>query len=323
MIVSDTAGASSKKLDGCVLTIGNFDGVHLGHRYILDQTLAKARILGATPVVMTFEPHPFKFFNPHEVHYLLLPFEEKYDLIRKAGIETIVVTEFTRDFAKMSPHEYARRILKELINPSTVVVGNNFTFGRMASGDVSLLKSFGKEYGYNVVVADPLVIEGKVVSSSRIRQHLRYGQVREAAGFLGYFPYIRGVVVTGTHRGTNVLGIPTANIETGWELLPQNGVYAVRASLDEEDDREQHNGVADIGLNPTFGGHELKIEVHLLDFNRDIVGKRIKVSFIEKIRDEIRFFTADELKQQILGDINVARHILAERVGVTGRGVEV
>ena len=323
MTVSDKTTAPPKKLDGCVLTIGNFDGVHLGHRYILEQTLAKARLLGAEPVVMTFEPHPYKFFNPHEEHYLLLPFEEKYVLIRKAGIETIVVTEFTRDFAKMSPHEYARRILKELIGPSTIVVGNNFTFGRMASGDVSLLKSFGKEYGYNVVIAEPYVIGGKVVSSSRIRQHIRYGQVREAAGFLGYFPYIRGAVVTGTHRGTNILGIPTANIETGWELLPQNGVYAVRASLEDEEVRRQYNGVADIGLNPTFGGHELKIEVHLLDFTRDIVGMRIRVEFIEKIRDEIRFFTADELGQKIREDINIARSMLSDRAAVPGKSIKV
>ncbi len=324
MIVLDKINTSSKKLDGCVLTIGNFDGVHLGHKYILEQTMSKAKLLGALPAAMTFEPHPYKFFNPHEMSYLLLPFEEKYELIKKIGVETIIVAEFTRDFAKMSPHEYARRILKELINPSTIVVGNNFTFGRMASGDVSLLKSFGKEYGYNVVIAEPYVIQGKVVSSSRIRQHIKYGQVRDAAKFLGYTPYIKGVVVTGTHRGTNILGIPTANIDTRWELLPQNGVYAIRASFNnEQHNNSPHNGVANIGLNPTFGGHELKIEVHLLDFDRNVVGEQIQVEFIQKIRDEERFSTAEELKQKITGDIKIARDILSVETGAAGRRITV
>jgi len=307
IVINKDTNKSYKRLDGCVITIGNFDGVHLGHRYILEQTISRAKLLGTIPVVMTFEPHPYKFFNPDERNYLLLPFEEKYTLIRKLGIETIVVTEFTMDFARMSPHEYARRILKELINPSTVVVGHNFTFGRMASGDVSLLKGFGKEYGYNVIVVDPYVIDGKVVSSSKIRQYIRYGQIREAARFLGYNPYIKGRVVTGTHRGTNVLGFPTANLETSWELLPQRGVYAVKALINDN----PHYGVANIGFNPTFGGHELKIEVHILNFNRNIVGEQITVEFLQKIRDEMRFATSEELKQKIFEDIESARKIFA------------
>ncbi len=317
MILLDDIKHSTKKLDGCVLTIGNFDGVHLGHKYILEQTITKAKLLGTIPVVMTFEPHPYKFFNQQEKHYLLLPFEEKYELIKKIGIETIIITEFTRDFARMSPHEYARRILKELINPSTVVVGNNFTFGRMASGDVSLLKSFGKEYGYNIVIAQPYVIGGKVVSSSRIRQYIKYGEIQEAAEFLGYNPYIRGRVVEGTHRGTNVLGFPTANIETQWELIPQDGVYAVKVSSGNN----RYNGAANIGTNPTFGGHELKIEVHVLDFNKNILGEHITVEFVQKIRDEARFSTSDELKQKIAEDVRVARKIFALNSGASHKKV--
>ena len=318
MIPQDTTKKiTSKKLDGCVITIGNFDGVHLGHNYILEQTISRAKLLGTIPVVMTFEPHPYKFFNPNEKNYLLLPFEEKYTRIKKTGIETIIVTEFTMDFARMSPHEYARRILKELINPSTVVVGHNFTFGRMASGDVSLLKGFGKEYGYNVIIVDPFVIDGKVVSSSRIRQHIRYGQIQEAARFLGYKPYIRGKVVTGTHRGTNVLGIPTANIETAWELLPQRGVYAVKIVYKDS----QLYGVANIGINPTFGGHELKIEVHILNFDKNVVGEDMTVEFVQKIRDEVRFSTSDELKQKIFEDIEVAKKMFSLSTDATHRRV--
>ncbi len=307
MILSTSEKVTNKTLDGCVITIGNFDGVHLGHRYILEQTISKAKLLGTIPVVMTFEPHPYKFFNHDEKNYLLLPFEEKYARIKKIGIETIVVTEFTMDFARMSPHEYARRILKELINPSTVVVGHNFTFGRMASGDVSLLKGFGKEYGYNVIIVDPFVIEGQVVSSSKIRQYIRYGQIQEASRFLGYNPYITGKVVTGTHRGTNVLGFPTANIETAWELLPQRGVYAVRVLHGDT----RHYGVANIGLNPTFGGHELKIEVHILNFDKDVVGEDMTVEFVQKIRDEVRFSSSDELKRKISEDIEFAKKVFS------------
>ncbi len=315
--LDNTKKTTPKNLDGCVITIGNFDGVHLGHKYILEQTISRAKLLGTIPVVMTFEPHPYKFFNPNEKNYLLLPFEEKYALIKKIGIETIIVTEFTMDFARMSPHEYARRILKELINPSTVVVGHNFTFGRMASGDVSLLKGFGKEYGYNVIVVDPYVIDGKVVSSSRIRQHMRYGQIHEAARFLGYNPYIAGKVVTGTHRGTNVLGFPTANIETSWELLPQRGVYAVKILHKDS----QLYGVANIGINPTFGGHELKIEIHILNFDKDVVGENMTVEFIQKIRDEVRFSTSDELKQKIFEDIEFAKKIFALNADATHKRV--
>ncbi len=314
---NDTTKTPSKKLDGCVITIGNFDGVHLGHRYILEQTISKAKLLGTIPVVMTFEPHPYKFFNPGEKSYLLLPFEEKYARIKKIGIETIIVTEFTMDFARMSPHEYARRILKELINPSTVVVGHNFTFGRMASGDVSLLKGFGKEYGYNVIIVDPYVIDGKVVSSSRVRQYVKYGQVQEAARFLGYNPYITGKVVTGTHRGTNILGFPTANIETSWELLPQRGVYAVKILRKDT----LHYGVANIGINPTFGGHELKIEVHILNFDKDVVGEDMAIEFIEKIRDEVRFSSSDELKQKISEDIEFAKKVFSLSPDATHRRV--
>ncbi|MGC8684772.1 MAG: bifunctional riboflavin kinase/FAD synthetase [bacterium] len=319
MITLNDSKTISRKLDGCVITIGNFDGVHLGHRYILEQTISKAKMLGTIPVVMTFEPHPYKFFNPDEKSYLILPFEEKYALIKKIGVETIIVTEFTMDFARMSPHEYARRILKELINPSTIVVGHNFTFGRMASGDVSLLKTFGKEYGYNVIVVEPYVIEGKVVSSSKIRQYLRYGQIAEAKKFLGYNPYIKGRVVTGTHRGTNVLGFPTANIETNWELLPQRGVYAVKILLNNE----SHYGVANIGINPTFGGHELKIEVHILNFNRHIVGENLTVEFLQKIRDEMRFATSDELKQKIIEDIAIAKKIFPLDTGASYKRITV
>jgi len=307
MIILKNIESSSQKLDNCVLTIGNFDGVHLGHRYILEHIISKASILGTIPVVMTFEPHPYKFFNPKEKKYLLLPFDEKYNFIRKIGIETIVAVDFTRDFAKMSPHEYARRILKELITPSTIVVGHNFTFGRMASGDVSLLKSFGKEYGYNVINVEPYIINGQVVSSSKIRQYIKHGQIPEAAEFLGYNPYIKGKVNTGTHRGANILGFPTANIETSWELLPQNGVYVVMISFDNG----KYNGVANIGINPTFGGHELKIEVHILNFNRNIVGKTVTVEFLQKIRSEIRFSTSDELKQKIVEDIEFAKKIFS------------
>lgn len=317
MIVSTSEKVTKKTLDGCVITIGNFDGVHLGHRYILEQTISTAKLLGTIPVVMTFEPHPYKFFNREEQHYLLLPFEEKYARIRKLGVETIIVTEFTMDFARMSPHEYARRILKELINPSTVVVGHNFTFGRMASGDVSLLKGFGKEYGYNVIIVDPYVIDGKVVSSSKIRQYIRYGQIQEATRFLGYNPYIRGTVVTGTHRGTNVLGFPTANIETAWELLPQRGVYAVRVPRNDA----QHYGVANIGLNPTFGGHELKIEVHLLNFNSDVVGEDMTVEFVRKIRDEVRFSSSDDLKRHIAEDIEFAKKVFSLNADATHKRV--
>ncbi len=306
-------------LDGCVLTIGNFDGVHVGHRYILREAISKAKLLGAVPVVMTFEPHPYKFFNHDEKYYLLLPYEEKYDMIKEIGIETIVVTDFTSSFATLSPHEYARRILKELINPSTIIVGNNFTFGRMASGDVSLLKTFASEFGFNVNIVDPYIVDGRVVSSSKIREYLKYGQIEDAARFLGYKPYIKGTVVTGTHRGTNILGCPTANIETGWELIPQNGVYVVKAIVNNHG----YDAVANIGLNPTFGGHELKIEVHILDFNKNIVGEYVKVEFIHKIRDEERFSSAEELKQKILNDIKTAKKIFSSEIGTSKTKVRV
>lgn len=284
------------------VTIGNFDGVHLGHRELLRRTVARARAAGATAVALTFEPHPVRYFSPRSRFYEITGPEEKAALIGETGIDTLVVEPFDGGVGQMWPGDFAREVLARRLGARWVVVGYDFTFGRNRTGSPAALVEMGRDLGFDVDVVPPLMRGGAIVSSSRIRELLLAGRVREA-GELLCRPYaLSGPVVTGAGRGRK-LGFPTANIQFTQELVPLPGVYVVEAEVDGE----RRRGVANVGFNPTFGENSLGVEVHLLDFEGDLYGKAMSVSFRDRIRDERKFKSVDELTRQIAKDVQYAR----------------
>lgn len=284
------------------VTIGNFDGVHLGHRELLGRTVARARAAGAMSVALTFVPHPVRFFSPRARFYEITGPDEKAALIAETGIDTLVVEPFDGDVGRMWPADFAREILARRLRARWVIVGYDFTFGRNRTGSPAALAEMGRDLGFEVDVLPPLLRGGAIVSSSRIRELLLAGRVREA-GELLCRPYrISGPVVTGAGRGRN-LGFPTANIQFAQELIPLPGVYVVEAEVDGE----RRRGVANVGFNPTFGENSLGVEVHILDFEGDLYGKAMSVFFRDRIRDERKFKSVDELARQIAKDVQYAR----------------
>lgn len=284
------------------MTIGNFDGVHLGHRELLRRTVARARAAGATAVALTFAPHPVRFFFPRSRFYEITGPEEKAALIAETGIDALVVESFDGEVGRMWPADFAREILARRLRARWVIVGYDFTFGRNRTGSPAALAEMGRDLGFEVEVVPPLLRGGAIVSSSRIRELLLAGRVREA-GELLCRPYrISGPVVTGAGRGRK-LGFPTANVQFAQELIPLPGVYVVEAEVDGE----RRPGVANVGFNPTFGENSLGVEVHLLDFDGDLYGKAMSVSFRDRIRDERKFKSVDELARQIAKDVQYAR----------------
>jgi len=291
---------------GAVVTIGNFDGVHLGHQKIIRAVLAAARRLGARSMAVTFEPHPMKVLRPEKDVRVLTPPQEKARLMRHYGLDSVLFILFDRDFANMQAEDFIEDILVGRLGARMVIVGHNYAFGKGKRGTTELLRSKGRRHGFGVKVVRHAAIEGNVVSSSRIRSLLGWGRVCEAATYLGRPYMIDGTVIRGAGRGAKILGTPTANISTPNELVPKSGVYAVRVGLGAR----ALDGVANIGTNPTFGNSEPSYEVHIFDFSRDIRGERLKIFFIERLRDEVRFPDADALHAQIEADIARAREVL-------------
>ena len=290
-----------------VLTIGNFDGVHIGHRAIFEMVESRARENNGTSMAFTFEPHPLKVVAPSTPLRLLTTSEEKERLIRACGIDVLILASFSKRFADQHPEEFIKDILVDRIGVREVFVGHDYSFGKGRKGTPELLKKLGEGYGFKVTVLDAVKIDGQIVSSSKIRSLLLKGDVEKAARFLGRPYSIEGIVVEGRKIGASVLGIPTANITTPNEIVPKEGVYAVTVSFD----KDRYMGVANIGKNPTFGQEKMSYEVHILDFSGNLIGKRLRMNFIRRIRDEIRFDTPGQLSLQIKNGIMTARDVLS------------
>jgi len=291
-----------------VVTVGYFDGVHLGHRAILSRVLARARELECQPVVLTFDPHPLKVLNPQTHLRLLTTPAQKVELLKSAGLSVLVVP-FTREFAAIPAQEFVRNYFGERLKAREVVVGHDYRFGFKRSGNIELLKEMGQALGFTVQVVWAVELDSVVVSSSLIRAMLRLGKLGEANRLLGRDYGVTGQVVAGKGRGAKLLGVPTANILPENDLLPASGIYAVRVAKDGE----QLSGVANIGTCPTFDNQEeLTLEVHLLGFNGDLYGERLQVDFVARLREERRFPSIDDLAAQIRADIDAARRVLAE-----------
>jgi riboflavin kinase/FMN adenylyltransferase len=289
-----------------VLTIGNFDGVHLGHQKILLEVFKKARLINGTSMAMTFEPHPMKVLAPERELRILTPFEEKAKLIADLGIDVLLCITFNREFMNLLPDEFIENVLVEKIRAKEIIVGSNYVFGRHKKGTIELLRRRGRKYGFRVRVIRHARLHSDIVSSSKIRSLLSKGAAFDISKFLGRAYSIEGTVIKGKGRGRAILSIPTANITTPVEIAPRRGVYAVRVGFNNS----VYDGVANIGINPTFGNGEVSYEVHLFKFSRNIIGKTIRIYFIDRIRDERRFPDPSSLEKQIRNDIETARVIL-------------
>lgn len=301
------AGAATWSPDepGPVVAIGNFDGVHAGHRAVLAELFALAAELGAPSCVLTFEPAPTAILAPERHQPRILRVEDRVRLLGEAGVDVVVVEPFSREFAARSARAFAEDLLGRTMRVRGVVVGYDFRFGRGREGTADALRAWLP--GVRVAEVGAHVEGGEPVSSSRIRRLVASGAVEEAAALLGRPHTLVGTVVTGDQRGRTI-GFPTANVANEVELLPAPGVYAVRARVD---DGPALPGVANIGVRPTFGGTETRVEVHLFDFAGDLYGKRMRVDLVARVREERKFPSLDALVAQIRTDADQARRILA------------
>ncbi len=302
-----------EKFENSVLTLGNFDGLHLGHQELVKMIIRRAQETGALSMVVTFRPHPLKVLAPEKCPPLISIYEEKIKLFEKLGIDVLVKIPFTLEFAAMAPEDFVRNILCGTLGAKEIFVGYNYRFGRGREGDIRTLRNLGKKYGFAVREIEQIAVDGEVISSTKIRTLLRDGDVEHAAKLLGRAYAITGIVVKGDGRGKG-LGFPTANIAPKHSIIPADGVYAVRLVVREK----AYDGIANIGMRPTFNKKVLAIEVHVFNFNEDLYGEDISLYFIKKIREEKKFKGAEALVAQIKADIQVAKEILISHPAENG-----
>lgn len=289
---------------GCVATIGNFDGVHLGHQAVLSQLALKGDMLGLPATVITFEPQPTEFFLPEKAPPRLSRFREKVEALRSYSIEQLCVLRFNKVLAEMSANDFIQKLLVEGLNVRYLVVGDDFKFGKDRKGDFALLKKMGDEHDFQVVNMHTFAIAETRVSSTRIRQALTAGDLMLAQTLLGHPYKMSGRVAHGDKRG-RTLGYPTANIHLHRGKVPLTGVYAIRLYGLEDEPIE---GIANVGVRPTIGEGNTLLEVHLFDFNKDIYGENVQVYFLHKVRDEKKFDGLPALVAQIERDCQSAKH---------------
>lgn len=294
------------KFQRSVITLGNFDGLHLGHQELLKMVIKRAREAEALSLVVTFRPHPLKILAPEKCPPLISIYEEKIKLFERLGIDVLVKIPFTLSFSSMTAEDFVKDILCARLGAKEIFVGYNYRFGKGREGNIQTLKALGDKFGFTVREVEQVSLNGEVVSSTKIRHLLKDGEVQHAARLLGRHYAITGVVMKGDGRGKG-LGFPTANIAPKHSIIPADGVYAVRLFVRDK----LYDGIANIGLRPTFRKKTLTIEVHVFDFDEDIYGEEISLYFIGRIREERKFRNADELVLQIKNDLETAKGILA------------
>jgi riboflavin kinase / FMN adenylyltransferase len=285
-----------------VVALGIFDGVHLGHRAILGTAITRAREGGLEAIACTFEPHPMEVLQPDRAPKPITTLADRLALIAETGVDAAVVLAFTRELAAVEPEAFVKDVLLDRLHAREIVVGYNHRFGRGARGDARLLQDLATQVGFRAHVVPPMTVDGAAVSSSEIRSALQRGDVAAAARSLGR-PYgIAGTVTSGAGRG-RTLGFPTANIDSDRPLLVSRGVYCGRVYVGQT----QHSAVVNVGVRPTFGETTLAVEAHLLDFTGDLYGREVRLDFLDRIRDEMRFPSVEDLKAQVFRDIASAR----------------
>jgi len=296
-----------------ILTIGSYDGLHVGHKKIIDRVREKALAINGTAVLMTFDPHPLRVIRPDKVVGMVTPVYLKKKLIEEAGIDVLFVLPFNDEFRLITPEEFVRRILVETLAIKGLIVGYDFKFGRQGKGTIDDLRTLSGRYGYSFEVQSPITLDGEKVGSNRIRKMIAEGEVEKAGRHLGRPYMIEGLVVPGEARGRSI-GFPTVNLQTEFELVPKRGVYITSVRIDGV----ERPAVTNIGYNPTFDGTRRTIETHILDFSGDLYGKGAALYFLQRVRDEVKFRSVDELKTRIGADVRMARDYF-RRGRVTGQ----
>ncbi len=294
---------------GCVATIGNFDGVHLGHQAVIGQLAEKADELCLPAVVITFEPQPMEYFRPEAAPSRLTRFREKIYALRRYAVDRVLCLHFNRKLASLSPEAFIQQVLIEGLGVKYLVVGDDFRFGQKRAGTVAHLQAAGQQHGFQVVNMHTFEIDDERVSSTRVRQALQKGDMAAAERLLGRDYRMSGRVAHGNKLGRE-LGFPTANIHLHRRFTPLQGIFAVEVFGLEE---EPLQGVASLGNRPTVDGTRTLLEVYIFDFEQEIYGKHIQVSFLHKLRDEEKYDTLEALKQQIERDVQNARNYFAAR----------
>lgn len=290
-----------------VLTLGNFDGVHLGHQAILARATARAESVGGRVAVLTFEPHPLVVLAPERAPAMLQSLHDRLETLRASGVSLTLLQRFTRRFAALEPEAFVTEFLLSRLELAHVVVGDNVKFGRNRAGSSETLRVLGAAHGFGVDVVGPVTVADDRVSSSRIRRAVQTGEVERARALIGRPYALRGRVVQGDRRG-RLLGFPTANLHVRPGLvLPADGVYAVEAEVEER----RHPGVLNVGVRPTFGGRRRTIEAHLLDFDGDLYRRWMRLDLVARLRGETAFSGPEALKTAIADDVAHARRVLA------------
>jgi riboflavin kinase / FMN adenylyltransferase len=296
------------------VTIGNFDGVHRAHQVLVAEALARARAADGTAVALTFDPHPARIVDPARAAPALMTLDQKAEVMAALGLDVLAVLPFDAHRAGQEPDAFAREVLGGMLGARVVVVGTAFRFGRARAGDAAGLTRLGQALGFEVVAVPAIEHDGQPISSSRIRKELAAGRVEEAARLLGRPFFVDGRVARGEGRG-RTLGIPTANLDVANEALPARGVYAGWCRTLDPAPGERWPAVVNLGRRPTFGGGDTTVEAHLLDRDVDLYGRRLRLEFAARLRDEQPFPGPEALIEQIRHDIGRARPLLDEASG--------
>ena len=291
----------TEKFRNPVLTIGNYDGIHLGHRTIIEVVKQRAAEISGTPMLMTFHPHPLQIVRPEKELPSIAPLEERKALIEEAGVDVLFIVPFTREFSQVPAEVFVRDILVGRIGLKGLVIGYDFTFGKGGSGNPELLGKLARNYGFFLEVVEAVTINGEKVGSNKIRKLVREGELDKANAFLGRPYMIKGEVVRGRGRGRQI-GFPTINLKTDFALIPKQGVYV--SELEWQGKR--YPSVTNIGYSPTFGENEFSIESYLLDFDGELYGAEVKLFFLHRLRSEMKFESVDVLRKQIQEDVEAA-----------------
>ncbi len=301
---------SDYKTDKCiadtVMALGNFDGVHLGHRVIIEETVRQSADFGVKSSVLLLNPHPIQYLKKARESFLLTTIQDKRAMFKELGVECIFIEPFDSSFAALSPDAFVREYLTRKFRVRGVVVGFDYSFGRRGEGNTRRLQELGVQEGFSVTVREAVAIKGQTISSTLIRRKIALGMVEEAAIFLGYPYHIRGKVISGSRLG-RTLGFPTANLKIDpFIILPKKGVYltAVRCR------GKAFYGLTNVGFKPTVSGQHLSVEVHILNFSANIYDEELIVFFLQRIRNEKTFRNTDELKEQIIKDMRMGEGLI-------------
>lgn len=289
--------------------LGNFDGLHVGHMALIDKLIKESESNSLDSVVYTFSKHPENIIRKELFTPLITSTRKKVELLEKTRLDYLYFEKFDETFSRMRPEDFVKDILVERLNMKLAVAGFNYRFGYRGMGDTELLRKLGRKYGFRVIVIEPVMLGDEVVSSTKIRNYILEGDMERVFAFLGRHYSVAGKVEKGRRVG-NTIGFPTANIyPEDYLVLPCHGVYITRTLVDGK----MYHSITNVGNNPTFGGVDrISVETYIFDFEKDIYGKEIEVFFISKIREEMRFGSVEELIEQILKDIEIAKKVLAE-----------